>query len=174
MSASESFILLTNRVLSENLEGRSSVALHRVLKHIPGGTRGCRLMVRDEAYVDQLRDEGVSLDGMGRLNEGNCFWDFSLHCQRAYDAKLAAAAGAVVAADSDGAGGDGGAYGGAGDDGLDGPQGHQSATPVAGGVGSEQEKSHYTVEDDGDEDCKDNGRSLDKAIEEHGLFHDEV
>jgi hypothetical protein len=78
MSASASFILLTNRGLSENLEGRSSIALHRVLKHIPGGTRGCRLMVRDEAYVDQLRAEGVSLGGMGRLNEGNCFWDFSL------------------------------------------------------------------------------------------------
>jgi hypothetical protein len=152
MSASASFRFDTNGGLSENLEGRSSIALHRVLKHIPGGTRGCRLMVRDEAHGDQLRAEGVSLDGMGRLNEGNYFWDFSLACQRAYDAKLAAAAGAVVAADSDGTGGDGGAYGGAGDDGLDGPQGHQSATPVAAGVGSEQEKGHYTVEDDGDEE----------------------
>jgi hypothetical protein len=81
--------LLTNITPSENLQGRSSLPAHRVLRK---ALTGLRLKARDTAHVGLLQAEGANVDDEGNLTSLETFWDFSSACDNAYRDKVAAAA----------------------------------------------------------------------------------
>jgi hypothetical protein len=80
--------LFTNITPSDNLQGRSSLPAHRVLRKVP---TGLRLKVRDAAHVGLLQAEGANVDDAGNLTSLEKFWDFSSACDNAYRDNVASA-----------------------------------------------------------------------------------
>jgi hypothetical protein len=80
--------LFTNITPSDNLQGRSSLPAHRVLRKVP---TGLRLKARDAAHVGLLQAEGANVDDAGNLTSLEKFWDFSSACDNAYRDNVASA-----------------------------------------------------------------------------------
>jgi hypothetical protein len=85
-------VVTTDRSDIDNLVGRTTSPLHRVLKNIDGAKQGVCHIVRDAAHVPLLQAEGVTLDTKGRLLNQAAFWDFTLECEQRHANKVAAAA----------------------------------------------------------------------------------
>jgi hypothetical protein len=85
-------VVTTDRSDIDNLVGRTTSPVHRVLKNIDGAKQGVCHIVRDAAHVPLLQAEGVTLDTKGRLLNQAAFWDFTPECEQRHANKVAAAA----------------------------------------------------------------------------------